>query len=346
MMYGTLNLGTITNERIRKIDRVNIFNVSANQQTFLEACKKVKGIAGPTSLRMCDRIELYMKIADILTENGVILSPKTINANMTINSLLGNLDKSIIEDIKYELSNLGYDTDYPIYLEYVFVRDCFHQGKSLSAGYDYNLEDITNLRKFGILYNKTRNEYINEKENVCIINGPKKLLRKNIWTGTYYDKNNCNIEGYDQYDLNQKTKVNIYTNNYYDQYGFNIDHINIYTNTPYDNHGFNIDHIHKDTNTEYDERGFNIDCLYIEYDATTDSYIQTNDPYDEDGYDIDGYNRRNFDRNNIHRVTGLPYDELFFDKDELYWELKNSQRVKTNRRYNEKMFDRDGYVLK
>ena len=230
-----MNLGTITNERIRKIDRVNIFNVSANQQTFLEACKKVKGIAGPTSLRMCDRIELYMKIADILTENGVILSPKTINANMTINSLLGNLDESIIEDIKYELSNLGYDTDYPIYLEYVFVRYCFHQGKSLFAGYDYNLEDITNLRKFGILYNKTRNEYINEKG--FIINGPKKLLRKNIWTGTYYDKNNCNIEGYDQYGFNQKTKVNIYTNNYYDQYGFNIDHINIYTNTPYDNHG-------------------------------------------------------------------------------------------------------------
>lgn len=337
-----MKLGTITNERIRKIDRVNIFNVSANQQTFLEACKKIKGIAGPTSLRMCDRIKLYMKVADILTENGIILSPKTINANMTINSLLGNLDESIIEDIKYELSNLGYDTDYPIYLEYVFVRDCFHQGKSLFSGYDYNLEDITNLRKFGILYNETRNEYINEKG--FIINGPKNLLRKNIWTGTYYDKNNCNIEGYDQYGFNQKTKVNIYTNNYYDQYGFNIDHINIYTNTPYDNHGFNIDHIHKDTNTEYDEHGFNIDCLYIKYDATTDSYIQTNDSYDEDGYDINGYNKRNFDRNNIHRVTGLPYDELFFDKDGFYWELKNGKRVKTNRRYNEKMFDRDGYM--
>ena len=94
-----MKLGTITNERIRTIDRVNIFNVSANQQTFLEACKKIKGIAGPTSLRMCDRIKLYMKVADILTENGIILSPKTINANMTINRLLGNLDETII---KYE----------------------------------------------------------------------------------------------------------------------------------------------------------------------------------------------------------------------------------------------------
>lgn len=335
-----MNIGTITNEKIREIERINIFNVSAKQQSFLEACNRIKEIAGPEALKTSDRIDLYMKIADVLTENGVILSPTTIKINSKVEDLLDNLDFSIVEDIRYELQNIGYDLNYPIYNEYKFVRDCFMEGKSLFSGYDYNLDDITNLRKFGILCNSIQKIFIDK--NGFIVNGPNKLLRKNIWTGTKYDKDNCNFKGYDKYGFNKETKINIYTNNYYDKYGFNIDHINIYTNTQYDNHGFNIDHIHKDTNTKYNENGFNIDCLYCKFDKKTEKYVLTDSQYDKDGYDINGYNKRNFDRNNIHRVTGLPYDELFFDNRGFYWELKDGTRVKTGRRYNEKMFDRDG----
>lgn len=340
-----MNLGTISKEEIRKTERVTLFNVSAIRQTFLEACNSVRNIAGASAMKASDRIKLYLQVADILTENGVVLTPDVLTSNVAvaISDLLSDVDEISLENIKYDLASLGLDFNYPIGIEYEHCKDCFFAGKSVFSGYDYNFEDITNLRKFGILCNSKNRDVIDEQG--FIISGPNKIIGKNIWTGTYYFKDNADIKGYNPYGFNVKTKINIHTDDYVDSYGFNIDRINVRTNELYDEHGFDIDHNHMVTGTKLDERNFDIDGYWYIYNPDTDTYENSHKKYDLQSYDIEGFNKRNFNSSHLHKITKLPYDEMFFDEEGYYWALQpDGSRVKTNNIFNEEMFDREGNV--
>ncbi len=338
-----IDLGVITKEQLRKIDRINLFNVSAVKESFLEVCNNVQSLAGVQQLKTGDRLELIIKVLDILAENNIILTPDTIYESFVMEDLLCNIDSNVVDDIKFEINRLGLGLKYPFGQEYYFARNCFFANKSIFSTYDYTLEEITNLRKYGILCNGPDFLFINDKG--FVFNGPTGLMRKNIWTGTYFSKDNCNIEGYDPYDFDVNTGINRRTLDIYDAYGFDFEHINRDTGTRYDIHGFDINHNHRDTNNACDKRGFDINGNWHRYDKENEVYKPSYSKYDSDGYDIDRYDRNGFDENGIHRVTGLQYDEMFFDKEGIFWFLNaDGERVKSDKKYNTEMYDRKGFL--
>ena len=340
--FWEYDIPTVDKEKRREIERVNIFKVSAIRRSFIDACNNVTGIAGTVSMSTRDRLGQLIKVLDILAENNILLTPNVINSNMILGDLLKSIDSSIAEDVYYELKRIGLNSSYPIGAEYYFGRINLAESMSIFKGLDYTFEEITNLRKYGLLCNGPDINFIDS--NGFIINGPEELLRRNIWTGTYYSKIKLTIDGYDPHNFNFKTRKHRITNEEYDPYGFNIKGINKDTNTIYDRHGFNIDHIHKDTNTIYDPRGFDIDEFYHTFDEKTGEYVEESTRrYDEKGLNIDGHDGQGFDENNLHIKTKKPYDELYFDKQGYYYELKeDGSRVKTKRRYNDKFYDRQG----
>jgi len=337
-----LNYGNISREKARELERVELFNVSATKDSFLEICNKVKDIAGVSSLTNYERLELIMNILDILTENDIIISTDNITEETLLKDFLANVDKDVVEDIMIEIKKLGVGLSYQFGSEFYNARANFYSNYSLFHNFNYNLEDITRLRRNGILSNGKDFKFIDD--NGFVINGPNRLIRKNIWTGTYYSKNNCTIEGYDPYDFYIETGINRQTDDKYNMDGFDINHIHRITNTPYDPHGFDINRLHKDTLTPYNKRGFDIQGYWHKFDSNTNEINEKpSGRYDFQGFDINGYNRDGFDRNGIHRVTNEQYDELFFDKDGFYWELgADGQRRKTDRQINENNIDRRG----
>lgn len=336
------DFGELSIEKARKIERVELFNVSATQESFLDICNKIKEMAGISTLNTSDRLQLLLKVLDILAENDISLNPTRINEGLLMGEIYNGKKQSTIEAIKFELTKLAVGDNYPLGQEFFFGRTSFFTNRSIFLNYDYTPEEIMTLRRYGILSNGPDFQFIDEKG--FVVSGPYKLLRKNIYTGTYYDLNNGNIEGYNKYNFDVVTKMHKETETLYNEYGFNINHIHKDTNTLYDKHGFDIDHLHKDTGTFYDERGFDIKGNWHKIDPNTGEYKELSfSKYDSEGYDIDGYNRRGFNKNNIHRTTGQEYDELFFDNDGIYWEqAEDGSRRKTGKIYNEKMFDRKG----
>lgn len=337
------DFGEISVEQSRKIERVELFNVSATKSSFLDICSKVNELAGISVLTPRERLKLLLKALDILAENNIELNPNVISQDLTLKELLNDINGSIKERILYELKKLSLGNNYPIGAEYYTARKDLYMGNLMFAYYDFNQEEINNLRRYGILCNGPDFTFIDERG--FIINGPKKLLRKNIYTGTYYGKDNGNIEGIDSFGFNVITKIHQTTKKLYNEYGFNFDHIHKDTNTQFNKYGFDINHIHKDTGTKLNKRGFDINGNWYKKISDTEYATVSYSKYDEKGYDIDGYNRKGFNRNNIHRITGQPYDEQFFGNDDFYWELgSDGARHKTDRLYNDKMFDRKGYL--
>lgn len=339
----SINIGEISPERIRKIERVEMFNVSATEKKFIEICNNIKELAGISTLKKSDRIKLTLKILDILSENDIILNTETINQNTVIGDLLKNISDYERDNIMYEIVKLGMSENYPLGQEYYQCRTCLFVGNTIFLDYEYTLEEITNLRKYGLILNGS--DYTFVDKDGFVINGPKALKRKNIWTGTYYGLNNGDMYGYDQYKFDVQKKIHADTHTRHNKHGFDINHINRQTKDIYDIHGFDINLIHKDTGTKLNPGGYDIDGNWYKKDPSTGKYsTQSYSKYNEEGKDIDGYNRRGFDENNIHRITGKPYDELFYGNDDMYWELSETgERVKTDHVYNDKWFDRRGY---
>ena len=334
------DFGEISKERIRQIERVNLFNVTATQQTFLSLCNRIKEITGVSILKTSDRLQLLLKILDILAENDVILSTSKIHQECSLGEVLKEVGNYELELIRYELNKLGVGDNYPFGVEYYFGRNCLYNSKSIFNSYDYSLENITLLIKYGLLSNGRDFKIVDSKG--FVITGPNHLFRKNIHTGTYYDQNGANIEGHDPFGFNIHNKRHKNTRTIYNENDFDIEHIHKVTKDIYDHHGFDINGIHKDTGTKYNPNGFDIYGNW--YKKEGNEYKKYSySKYDSNGYDIDGYNRRGFDKNGIHRITGEHYDEQFFGDDGLYWELaQNGVRRKTNRVYNDKNYDRKG----
>lgn len=337
-----LDYGEISHKQARELERVQLFKVSATKESFIDICNKIKDIAGVSSLTINERLKLLMKVLDILTENDVKILINQISEETLLKDLFVGLEENTIDDIMYEVRKLGITENYNIGNELFVARSNFYQNKSIFQNFEYNFEEITMLRRNGILTNGPDFEFIDN--NGFIINGPLKLLRRNIWTGTIYSKENCTIDGYDPYDFNVKTGNHKYTNQKYNQNGFNIDHIHRDTNDIYDTHGFDINELHKDTLTKYNKRGFDIDGYWHKISDETKQRVEYSiTKYDAKGFDIDGYDRKGFNRNGIHRITNEQYDELFFDKDGFYWELgANGQRQKTERKFDKNRVDREG----
>ena len=146
--------------------------------------------------------------------------------------------------------------------------------------------------------------------------------------------------------------------------------------------GFNYDGIHAITKKRYNELFFDRNGNYWElvngkrvrtdrkvdnhnFDKNGDYYIiidgelvNTHNKYDDYDFNAYGdyrfynstqnikYNLRGFDINHIHKNTGMPYDQKFFDIDGNYYELIDGKRVKTDKKTNELGFDMHNYHWK
>ena len=142
-------------------------------------------------------------------------------------------------------------------------------------------------------------------------------------------------------------------------YGFNYDGINRETNDKYDINGFDHNRLHKDTRDIYDTHGFDINCLHKDTHTFLNKYnfdikgywyskdgngnnIKTSRKYDLDGFNVDGVNKFGFNREKINVITGKKYDAYGFDNEGYFWEGPEDNRRKTDRRENDRGFDRFG----
>ena len=83
------------------------------------------------------------------------------------------------------------------------------------------------------------------------------------------------------------------------------------------------------TKGKYDKRGFDIEGFYYEKQEDG-SRIKTDKRYDESGYDYRGFNQ-----DGIHYLTGLKYDENYFDKD--------GNNIITSSKYSINGYDIEGF---
>ena len=328
----------ISNEEIREVDRVNIFNVSGVQKKFIELYNSISNASSIEGQSKNVRINNVLAVLDYLSEYNIELNCETISNNTILDKLLDQLDPITKENVLYELRKRGISEEYLLGKEYYFAREEYSKTHGYFSGFDASAENIINFRKYGILSNGPDYNFVNE--NGFILHGPRKFLYKNIWTGTYYSQEGYNISGLDNYGFND---LGLYkdTDSYYDKHGFDVKHIHKDTKKLYDKHGFDINCINKDTQSNVNEYGFDIDGNYYELreDGTR---IKTTRKYDLDGFNIDGVNRFGFDRNGINVETGMKYDLMGFDQEGYYWAPVGTTRRKTDKKLNEQSFDRYG----
>ena len=339
----TINLWSIeflplTNEEMRKVDRVNIFNVSGVQKKFIDLYNSISNASSVDGQSKNVRINNVLAVLDYLSEYNIELSPNTIAQNTLLGKILDQLDELTREDVLYELSKRGINEEFLLGQEYYFARDEYSKPHGYFNNLDASVDNIINFRKYGILSNGSDYDFVNK--DGFIMRGPKKFLSKNVWTGTYYSQDGYNIQGLDAYGFNY---LGLYkeTESHYDNHGFDVNHINKDTSDYYDKHEFDINGINKETHTNLNEYGFDIDGYYYEI-LENGNKIKTNRLYDLAGYNIDGVNRYGFDRNGINVDTGMKYDIMGFDQDGYYWAKVGSSRKKTDSKLNEQSFDRYG----
>ena len=331
----------VPREIAHKIDHVNIFDVSATQREFLDICHSIQETVERKEINKTKRIKDALTVLDFLSENKLTLNPNTIKKDTKLEDFLKKLNEDIREEVLFELNKRGINEKYPLGEEYIFTREQFYRGyHGVFSDMEATPEDVIDLRRYGILYNTPDMDIIDNRG--FIIEGSWNFVRKNIWTGTYYDENGYSIGGTDkhgfyEYGLHNETKE------MYDNHGFDKQGIHKITKTEYDEYGFNIDGIHKITGTIVNEEGFNIDHYWFDKnaDGSYDKRGMTSSKYNRNtGYNIDGYDRRGFDRNGINKDTGKLYDYFYYDQNGYYWKLKpDGTREPTKSRINENSHD-------
>ena len=332
----------ISVEEVRKVDRVNIFDVSATQRTFLDLCKTITKRAVGQKVNKQTRIDNILTVLDYLAEYNVVLSPDVIDYNTTLDDILNSLDSEIKENILFELDMRGIDGGYFLGEDYYFVRREFANYQGLFKSYNATVKNIIDFRKYGILVNGEDFNITNEKG--FIMRGPKQFWGKNVWTGTKYSPEGFDARGYDAYGFDE-TGINKFTRGKYNVNGFDAKYLHKVTHSKFDNHGFNINRINKNTNDYVDEHGFDIDGYWYRENDNGER-VKTPYKYDDEGYDIEGYDKYGFDREGINKETQKPYDSRGFGKDAYYWKEENGTRVKTDSKLDERNYDRNGNLYK
>ena len=207
-------------------------------------------------------------VLDILSKyytplnTGVILG--TLEKTLDSDNFRSNKEK-IIEDIHAAGLEKLLDKKYKFKEKLKSARNSLYEGKKFFS--TFNIDELIRL---GIIDIYTLNEHtrfvecFRPNDNGFITAGPlEHLYYQNIATGTLYDKNGKDIEGYtkDQFDpITGKDKEGFYRS------------------------GFNDEGIHRVTGTIHDERGFMADG----------NNILTGEPEDLLGYNRSGYRKAKF----------------------------------------------------
>ena len=374
-----IDLGVRTIEPNEKeIEFVDTFKIKGEQQRFIELFKEATELSSNKKLSKKLRLTTILNTLDILQENNIDIE-NFIDYNMTYEDLLEYIPKGIKSLIEEEL-NLS--DDYPIGEEYEICKREFANANKIFLDYE-----IDNLRKMGVFapYYRYDPSIYNNKENIVddkgfIIRGLKEFKFFNIYTGTKYDKDGYNYQGYDELLFARGSNINKYQ---FDRNGYYYEKVNgklVKTDRKVDNNGFDIsgNYCELNDNNEYEVVGilnrnyFDRDGYFYKYNEITKEYVKTDSKINEKGFDINNnyhalatkngtntieveYNdgtKKDFSKELSYKQiekkylvnTHRPYDLSFFDIEGYYYELdSNNNRVKSNSKLNEFFFDSDGF---
>ena len=324
-------------EGAKNITRNNVFKVVGEQKRFLDLFKKANEIKKERKPGPKLRIRNIISILDVLSEYGIDINNDSIKPESTLGEIFETLTPEIKKLI---LEELDFPMDYPIGQEYQYARRVFYNGRSEFLQYDINV-----LRKCGIF-----EKFKNGKGFTCtvkdgfIIKGPSEYCNINIETGTYWNEEGIDVDGYDEHGYNKKG---------YDRSGYNKNGI--------DRNNFDKDGIFYEqqedgtfinTGRKVDNNGFNKKGMFCELQKDG-TYIETESGINHYGFSRDGF----WYPRNAHYYSdyyeGRIVDNNFFDKDGYYWRpaqegesgkfINRREYVNSHQKINDRGFDRDGY---
>ena len=324
-------------EGAKNITRNNVFKVVGEQKRFLDLFKKANEIKKERKPGPKLRIRNIISILDVLSEYGIDINNDSIKPESTLGEIFETLTPEIKKLI---LEELDFPMDYPIGQEYQYARRVFYNGRSEFLQYDINV-----LRKCGIFekFKKGKGFTCTVKDGF-IIKGPSEYCNINIETGTYWNEEGIDVDGYDEHGYNKKG---------YDRSGYNKNGI--------DRNNFDKDGIFYEqqedgtfinTGRKVDNNGFNKKGMFCELQKDG-TYIET-----ESGINHYGFSRygRWYPKNAYYYsdyYEGRIVDNNFFDMDGYYWRpaqegesgtfINRREYVNSHQKINDRGFDRDGY---
>lgn len=324
-------------EGAKNITRNNVFKVVGEQKRFLDLFKKANEIKKERKPGPKLRIRNIISILDVLSEYGIDINNDSIKPESTLGEIFETLTPEIKKLI---LEELDFPMDYPIGQEYQYARRVFYNGRSEFLQYDINV-----LRKCGIFekFKKGKGFTCTVKDGF-IIKGPSEYCNINIETGTYWNEEGIDVDGYDEHGYNKKG---------YDRSGYNKNGI--------DRNNFDKDGIFYEqqedgtfinTGRKVDNNGFNKKGMFCELQKDG-TYIETESEINHYGFSRDGF----WYPRNAHYYSdyyeGRIVDNNFFDKDGYYWRpaqegesgkfINRREYVNSHQKINDRGFDRDGY---
>ena len=324
-------------EGAKNITRNNVFKVVGEQKRFLDLFKKANEIKKERKPGAKLRIRNIISILDVLSEYGIDINNDSIKPESTLGEIFETLTPEIKKLI---LEEVDFPMDYPIGQEYQYARRVFYNGRSEFLQYDINV-----LRKCGIFekFKKGKGFTCTVKDGF-IIKGPSEYCNINIETGTYWNEEGIDVDGYDEHGYNKKG---------YDRSGYNKNGI--------DRNNFDKDGIFYEqqedgtfinTGRKVDNNGFNKKGMFCELQKDG-TYIETESGINHYGFSRDGF----WYPRNAHYYSdyyeGRIVDNNFFDKDGYYWRpaqegesgkfINRREYVNSHQKINDRGFDRDGY---
>jgi len=307
------------NGAIDKEQRIDLFELTPTQQILVDSYSEI--VKQLPEKDISEKVLRLFPILDILSQYSTEINADIISSKETLNSLLEKEPfLSNYEDIVEKIENLGIinlKKDYKIGKRLEEARTAFWNGKKVFE--EYSMEQLIN---YGVIdlrsqIGKKEFEKLNAKKEVVDNNGfiqmkvSEKFIGYNVYTGTIYDKNDKDREGYDRNEFDPETgkdKDGYYRN------GFNDEGIHRETGMIHDIHGFMANGKNILTGTDLDKDGYNIKGLRPFYDTIDGEYIE-----------IGGWERSSRERKGyFHRKLE---DGSYSFKREEYLELSDGYKI-------------------
>ena len=177
-----------------EIDNTDTFKVTGDVLEFFDTFREV---TQKRKVKLSKTLELrnIIETLEILTENGVEISNKTITEDTSFKDIYDSLP----EKAKQELAFWGTDESFDIYSQYQAAKERFYY-RSQAASI-YTQYDLRDLRRYGLFEpfksSKTHKMLSSIDENNFVIHGPYDFMYKHINTGSFYNEDGKSFEDLD-----------------------------------------------------------------------------------------------------------------------------------------------------
>ena len=285
------------------VERINTFKATGETKKFLELYKDARQKSKSSVKVGTLRLKTAIATLELLSEYGISINNDLIQNDTVLQDILKLIPSELLTLVKNEMDDLQISSDYPIGTEYTYVKQMFCTRNPVFLEYS-----IRTLRISGIFHS-----FINDKGKEIqaidsrgfIVKGRPEYRNINIYTGSYYDIDGLDIEGYDELYFKAGDGP-------YNKYGFDREGIHFKTKTKLNPYGFDIYGNYNSQNEDgtyenkgkYNDYGFDINGLwYKKVLIKKTGKIQmtyTGSTFDAEGFDIDGFNKYKFGRDGFY----------------------------------------------